>query len=124
MASFAEIDSTNKVLRVLVACDVDVANNGGDQSEQAAEHFKSTIPLSINGVKWVQTSKTNSFRKRFAGIGSTYDAANDRFINPKPYASWTLDGNGDWQAPTPRPEGFDPLYATWDDDNQTWVDGS
>ena len=55
MAHFAEIDSDNKVLRVVVACNDDVNANGGDQSESAAEHFKTVAPLSILGVKWVQT---------------------------------------------------------------------
>lgn len=41
---FAEIDSNNKVLRVVVACENDVANNGGDQSVQAATHLQQFVP--------------------------------------------------------------------------------
>ena len=36
MAHFAELDINNKVLRVVVACNQDIANNGGEQSEQAS----------------------------------------------------------------------------------------
>jgi len=106
MAHFAELDINNKVLRVNVACNQDIANNGGEQSEQAAEHFKTVSPLSSNGVKWVQTSYNNNFRKQFACIGFIYDANKDKFIAPQPYPSWTLNNNDDWQAPIPCPETY------------------
>ena len=106
MAHFAELDINNKVLIVNVACNQDIANNGGEQSEQAAEHFKTVSPLSSNGVKWVQTSYNNNFRKQFACIGFIYDANKDKFIVPQPYLSWTLNNNDDWQAPIPYPETY------------------
>tara|TARA_R110000824_G_scaffold101115_3_gene240095 strand:- start:1504 stop:1968 length:465 start_codon:yes stop_codon:yes gene_type:complete len=128
MAHFAEIDKDNKVLRVVVACNQDIADNGGEQSAQAAEHFKKTLALK-HGVKWVQTSYNNNFRKQFAGRGLTYDAAKDKFIGAQPYASWTLDGNDDWEAPIAFPSvitdagnGDIPLIIiTWDEDNQKWI---
>ena len=122
MAHFAEIDSDNKVLRVVVACNDDVNANGGDQSESAAEHFKTVAPLSILGVKWVQTSYNSNFRNTFAGIGSTYDEANDVFISPQPYPSWTLN-NFKWEPPVPKPEDDidNPVIYVWDEDNQQWV---
>ena len=49
MAHFAEIDNNNIVLRTVVGCNADVDANGGDQSDTAAEHFKSVVPLSDNG---------------------------------------------------------------------------
>ena len=39
MAYFAELDLNNIVLRVVVADEDDVTNNGGDQSVQAATYF-------------------------------------------------------------------------------------
>ena len=54
MAHFAELDINNKVIRVLTACNIDVQNNGGDQSEQAALHFGSLNKFTENGVKCVQ----------------------------------------------------------------------
>jgi len=52
-----------------------------------------------------------------AGIGWIYDASKNVFIPPKPYPSWSLDDNLNWQAPTPRPtEGF--WY--WDEENLMW----
>ena len=99
MAHFAEIDENNKVLRVVVGCNQDIANNGGEQSAEAAKHFEKTVPLSALGVKWVQTSYNNNFRKHFAGRDHTYDEAKDKFIAPQPYPSWTLDANDDWVSP-------------------------
>jgi hypothetical protein len=103
MAHFAEIDLNNIVLRVVVACNQDIANNGGELSEQAAEHFKTLCPLSENGIKWIQTSYNHNFRKQYAGIGYTYDSIKDKFISPQPFASWSLDANDDWQAPVAFP---------------------
>lgn len=125
MAHFAELDSNNKVLRVVVGCNQDIANNGGEQSEQAAEYFKTVCPLSENGVKWVQTSYNSNFRKFFAGIGCYYDPVKDKFIRPQPAASWSLDLNDDWQPPIPMPNE-DEIWI-WNEDiyqadnTQGWV---
>ena len=43
MAYFAELDSNNVVLRVLVADQADIDANGGDQSESAATHFQGIV---------------------------------------------------------------------------------
>jgi hypothetical protein len=66
---------------------------------------------------WLQTSYNNNFRKQYAGIGYAYDAVKDQFVAPQPFASWSLDTNNDWQAPTPKPEG---LY-TWHEETLAWV---
>jgi hypothetical protein len=50
MAHFAELDKDNKVIRVVVACNIDIANNGGELSEQAAKNFESICPFLENGV--------------------------------------------------------------------------
>jgi hypothetical protein len=125
MAHFAEIDSNNKVIRVLVACNQDIANNGGEQSEQAAKAFEIVVPLSENGIKWVQTSYNDNFRKQFAGKDYTYDSVKNVFIKPKPFASWSLDSNNDWQAPISYPVTYTlstsyPDSYLWNEQNQTW----
>ena len=74
------------------------------------------------GGDWKQTSynaATNGFRKHYAGIGYTYDATADTFITPKPFASWVLDANYDWQAPIDYPA--DGKRYSWDEANQSWV---
>jgi len=104
MAHFAQIDENNIVIQVLVV-EQEVIDTGdlGDSS------------------KWIQTSYNNNIRGRFAGIGYTYDAAKDIFIEPQPYPSWTLDGNNSWIPPVaqPAPDG-DTIYINWDEDTQTW----
>ena len=128
MAHFAEIDRDNKVLRVVVGCNQDIANNGGEQSIQAAEHFKIVCPLLENGVKWIQTSYNNNFRKQYAVRGMYYDENKDKFILPQPYSSWTLDSNDDWKAPIDRPSIITTpnnveiiLPMRWDESNQNWL---
>ena len=121
MAHFAELDSNNKVLRVVVGCDTDVAENGGPQSEQAAKHFETVVPLSLNGVKWVETSYDGSFRRQSASINGFYDSDQDVFIDQKPYPSWTLNSDKIWKAPVDRPAEFSSL-STCDEENQTWID--
>ena len=118
MAAFAEIDSNNVVLRVLVADSNDVTNNGGDQSEAAATHFQSLVGLSKNGVKYVQTSEDGSFRKNFASPTFTYDSSRDAFIPVKKYPSWVLDeATCRYVPPVARPETFD-MHAA----DATYVD--
>jgi len=128
MAHFAEINSNNKVLRVVVACSIDIENNGGELSEQAANAFKNVCRLSSDGVKWVQTSYNNNFRKKFAGVGDTYDAIKDIFWNENsPYPSWILDSNYDWQPPISKPlkntwgPNNAPLFAKWSEEKLNWV---
>lgn len=126
MAHFAELDSNNKVLRVVVACNQDIANNGGEQSKQAEEHFKIKNPLSENGVRWIQTSYNNNFRKQYAGIGFIYDQIKDKFISPKPFTSWSLDINDDWKPPIEKPsiltyEDNKKYILIWDEPNIRWI---
>ena len=127
MAHFAELDINNKVLRVVVACNQDIANNGGEQSEQAAEHFKTVCKLSENGVKWVQTSYNNSFRKKYAGTGDIFDPLKNKFISEQPFSSWSLDANDDWQAPVTYPsittygDNVKYIVLKWDENNLRWL---
>ena len=107
MAHFAEIDSDNKVTRVLV-----VSN---DDEHRGQEFLADDLGL---GGYWVQTSYNHNVRKQYAGAGYTYDETADVFIAPSPFPSWQLDENHDWQPPTPRPDGN--FY--WDEDTGQWVE--
>ncbi len=101
MAHFAKIDSNNIVTQVIVA-EQDFINSGA-----VGDSFL-----------WVQTSYNGNFRKQFGGVGYTYDKTNDIFVAPKPYASWTLDSNHDWQPPTAMPSDGKDYY--WDEDTTSW----
>ena len=107
MAHFAEIDENGTVLRVLVV--------GNDQEYRGQDFLANDLGL---GGTWVQTSYSNKIRKQFAGIGYKYDADADVFIVPKPFDSWTLDDNHDWQAPVAKPD--DENLYTWNEESQEW----
>ena len=122
MAHFAEIDENGKVLRVVVGCNQEVNSHGGDQSEEAALDFGNRVPLSKNGVKWIQTSYNRNFRKNYAGAGFTYDSNRDAFIAPKLHNSWVLnESKCIWEAPIAFPidEKYMP-FVNWDESNQRW----
>ena len=69
MAHFAEIDSDNKVLRVLVV--------DNSQEHRGQEYLAEELGF---GGTWVQTSYNANFGGKYAGIGDTWDGAN--FIAP------------------------------------------
>jgi len=125
MAHFAELNSSNEVLRVVVISNDDVDANGGDESSQAETFVASIVPYSTDGTAWKQTSYNDNFRKQYAGIGDTFDTSKDKFIKPKPHASWSLDSNDDWQAPVTYPTvteiNSNIVYTSWDEDNQKWL---
>ena len=125
MAHFAELNSSNEVLRVIVISNDDVNANGGELSSEAETFVASIVPHSEDGTAWKQTSYNNNFRKQYAGIGHTYDASKDKFILPQPYPSWSLDSNDDWQAPVTKPTiteiDSNIVYTSWDEDNQKWL---
>jgi hypothetical protein len=125
MAHFAELNSSNEVLQVIVISNEDVDANGGDESTQAETFVATIVPYGTGGVAWKQTSYNNNFRKQYAGIGYTYDASKDKFILPQPYPSWSLDSNDDWEAPVPVPTvteiGGLPVITSWDEPNLQWL---
>jgi hypothetical protein len=69
MAHFAEIDSNNKVLRVLVVPD--------EQEDRGQEYLADELNM---GGTWIQTSYNANFGGKFAGIGDIWDGTN--FVTP------------------------------------------
>ena len=122
MAHFAELDSNNVVLRVVVVGNDCVPSDEHIDGETWCIDF-------FKGGTWKQTSYNHNFRKQYAGIGYTYDAAKNKFLSPQPHNSWALDANDDWQAPVTYPTittygSNDPLdiyLISWDEDNLRWT---
>ena len=130
MAHFAELDENNIVVKVTVV----------DNNIETSSGKLGINDMHVDGETWCknffnqpdttfkQTSYNNNFRKQYAGKGYTYDAAKDKFICPQPHASWSLDGNDDWQAPITRPDDDGIRIYIWDetlyqsDNSQGWVD--
>jgi hypothetical protein len=125
MAHFAELNSSNEVLQVVVISNEDVDANGGDESAQAETFVATIVPYTTGGVAWKQTSYNNNFRKQYAGIGYSYNSSKDKFLSPQPYASWSLNSNDDWEAPVTAPTvteiDSNPVSISWDEDNQKWL---
>ena len=65
MAHFAEIDNTNRVLRVLV-----VPN---EQEHRGQEYLANDLGM---GGTWIQTSYNANFGGKYAGIGDLWDGTN------------------------------------------------
>jgi len=82
MASFAELDNTNTVIRVIsVSNDVCGEPTLDFPDTCAAGRAFIANTLKLGGV-WKQTSYNGNFRGTYAGIGYTYDAATDTFSAP------------------------------------------
>lgn len=106
MAHYAYLEN-NIVVAVTVGKDESVLIDGLDTETYYAQGTPYTVK---------RTSYNNNIRKQYAAIGYTYDPVADVFIAPQPYASWSLDANFDWQAPTVKPQGacyWDELALSW-----------
>lgn len=116
MAHYAELDSNNVVLRVVVVSNKDTADANGVEKE----HIGAAYLERLLGGNWKQTSYNGNIRKNYAGVGYIYRADIDAFVAPQPYPSWELDANAQWQAPVPYPNDGG-MYA-WDEGTLSWVE--
>ena len=73
MSHWAELDSTNKVIRVLV----------GDNNDPAGDEGYQWLIDNLGGT-WVKTSYNANIRYNYAAAGFTYDPIDDAFIAPAP----------------------------------------
>ena len=85
MAHFAELNSSNKVLRVIVISNEDVNANGGDLHADAETFVASIVPHSTGGTTWKQTSYNNNFRKQYCGVDYIMIALKINFYNLNPF---------------------------------------
>lgn len=115
MAHFAELDNNDVVLRVIVVSNADTSTPDGTEVESIGVAFCQRL----FGGNWKQTSYNGNFRKRYAGIGYTYNSDLDAFIPPKPYPSWILnETTAEWEAPVPYPT--DGKVYFWDEGTLSW----
>lgn len=71
MASWAELDENNIVLRVTV----------GDDNDPNGDKGYKWLMDNIGG-RWIETSYEGTFRGKFAGIGDYYNEELDEFVSP------------------------------------------
>jgi hypothetical protein len=119
MAHYAFLDENNVVTEVIVGRNEWEVVDGVSDWEEWYGNFR--------GQKCVRTSYNNNIRKQYAGIGFTYDPVADVFIQPKPFPSWVLNENNDWDPPVPCPDDMatEPLETgilyDWNEDELRWV---
>ncbi len=87
MAHYAKLDENNVVIQVIVVDNKDTADASGVEKEYIGAAYCERLL----GGTWKQTSYNGNFRKNYAGLGYTYDAARDAFIPPRPSDDATLD---------------------------------
>ena len=118
MAHFAQLNDNNVVTQVIVVANEELLFEGVENETQGVIFCRS---LFGNDTKWVQTSYNGNIRKRYAGIGYTYDADKDAFIAPQPYASWVLDADFNWQPPVEMPVVEGKSFV-WFEPNREWIE--
>ena len=76
MSHFAELDENNVVLRVIVVNNTELLDANGVEQEALGQAFCTNL----FGGNWKQTSYNGNIRKRYAGVGFTYDPTLDEFV--------------------------------------------
>jgi hypothetical protein len=90
MSHWAELDDSNKVIRVLV----------GDNNDPNGDEGYQWLMDNLGG-NWIKTSYNGTIRYNYAGIGFTYDPIGDAFIAPMPecgHDSLLLNDKKKWES--------------------------
>jgi len=108
MDYYAFLDANNVVTEVIPGKDQGSENTDW---EQWYGEFRGQV---------CKKTRTDGFRKHFAGIGFTYDPTRDAFIPSQPFPSWVLNEQTClWDAPAPMPT--DGQFYRWDEPTTSWV---
>ena len=119
MAHYAFLDENNIVTEVIVG--KDEGEEGRDWEQWYGEFRGQTCKrTSYNTQAGVHLKGGAPFRKNYAGIGYTYRSDIDAFVPPQPFASWILNADAQWEAPTPMPT--DGKMYSWDEETTNWVE--
>jgi hypothetical protein len=117
MSHFAKV-LDGKVIQVIVA-EPDFFNTFVDSSPgqwlQASYNTRGGVHYAPDG----EPDGGVALRGNYAGIGYTYDQANDVFYAPQPYPSWALSQTTWlWDAPVAYPA--DGQLYVWDEATVNW----
>ena len=116
MAHFSKI-SGSIVVEVIVAEQEEI-NKRIDSSSWIQTSFNTHANVHLDPITH-EPDGGIALRGNYGSVGSYYDQANDVFIDPKPYPSWTLSTSSWlWSAPIDPPDYLKEY--TWDEDNQVW----
>ena len=134
MAYFAKLDDNNIVLGVHKVANAVLLDENNNEIEQKGIDLLTQLH---GHSKWKQTSfntrgnihyqadeitpsadQSKALRANYAGKGYTYDPINDVFIEPQPFASWTLNTTTwTWNPPIPKPISDDFYIYGWDEED-------
>ena len=125
MAHFCKLDENNIVTQVIVVANEDTADSNGVEAEEIGVAFCKKL-LGAD-TRWVQTSYNGNFRKRYAGIGYSWNEELSAFVPPRPFESWVLvEETADWESPVgPAPALTEAeiearSFYQWDEENGEW----
>jgi len=124
MAHFCKLDENNVVTQVIVVDNKDITDPFTGQED---EILGVAFCKKLLGGNWVQTSYNNKIRKRYAGIGYSYNKTLDAFVAPKPFESWVLKTEtADWESPVGPAPALTKAQTEalsryeWDEENGAW----
>tara|TARA_A100001515_G_C4576388_1_gene211506 strand:+ start:335 stop:748 length:414 start_codon:yes stop_codon:yes gene_type:complete len=123
MGHWAEIDENNIVKRVIVIKEAELdTGNWGDKSKWIKTSYNTSegkhyVPSENQDFTVESPDQSKALRYRYAGEGMVYDATNDVFYYPKPFASWILNKEiWAFEAPIPAPKLENDDRYVWDED--------
>jgi hypothetical protein len=117
MAHFAKVEN-GTVVQVIVA-DQEFIDSGvvGHGWIQTSYNTKGNVHYGQDG----NPDGGVALRGNYAGLGFTYDEANDVFYAPSPFPSWILNtSTWTWEAPVAFPQ--DGKLYLWDEPTLAWIE--
>jgi len=108
MADYAILDANNIITEVIAGNDAVVLIEGIDAETWYGNYRAQVCKRTSSSIRGVS-----------AGIGYSYNSAEDIFITPQPFPSWVRTGSF-WDAPTPMPE--DGKMYSWDEEEGNWIE--
>ena len=91
--------------------------NGIDETETIEGLDTETWYGNFRAQLCKRTSYNNRIRGVYAGVGMSYNQAEDIFVLPQPYPSWIREGSY-WNPPIPYPT--DAEFYAWNEATQSW----
>lgn len=97
---------------------------GIDETELIEGLDPETWYANFRGQTCKRTSYNSKIRGIYAGIGYSYNEAEDIFVLPQPFPSWTRQGSF-WKAPVDYPSDAAIYPAkgktySWNEETQSW----
>ena len=90
---------------------------GIDETEVIEALNPETWYANFRGQVCKRTSYNSKIRGTFAGVGFAYNEAEDIFVYPQPYPSWTRQGSF-WYAPVEYPTNGQRY--DWNEETLSW----